>query len=227
MKVVVLLFSAYLCLFSQFSFASTVSNDKSDFVEISQVIPDIIYDIRYFSTYNFTGKRVDGYKANRAFMTKKAANALKNASDILRKQGYRIVVYDAYRPQKAVSMFVKWMADVNDEGNKSFYPKIKDKKELISGGFVSPRSKHSRGSVIDMTIVKMNGESVDMGGTFDLFDKVSNRDYDKLTKKQAKNRKILEDAMVKSGFHPMPTEWWHFELKDEPYPDTYFDFDVE
>ncbi len=205
----------------------TISYDKSDFIEVSKVIPDVVYDIRYYSKYNFTGKRVNGYKANRAFLTKKAAKALKKASNTLRKQGYRIVIYDAYRPQKAVDMFVKWMANVKDEGNKSFYPNIKDKKELISGDFVAVKSGHTRGSVVDMSIVHLDGTSVDMGGTFDLFDKKSNRDYKKLTKKQMKNRKILEDAMVDAGFEPLPSEWWHFRLKKEPYPETYFNFDVE
>lgn len=206
---------------------NTLSYNNSDFTEISKVIPDVIYDIRYYSDYNFTGKRVDGYKANRAYLTKKAALALKNAADDLRKQGYRIIIYDAYRPQKAVDNFVRWMHDENDIGNKSFYPNIKDKLALISGDYVATKSGHTRGSVVDMSIVNMDGSTVDMGGTFDLFDRISNRDYDKLTEKQKANRKILEDAMVDAGFEPLPSEWWHFRLKDEPYPDTYFDFDVE
>ena len=168
-----------------------ISYDKSDFVEISSVIPDVVYDIRYYSSYNFTGKRVDGYKANRAYLTKQAAFALKNASDSLRKKGYRIIVYDAYRPQKAVDMFVKWMDDVNDEGIKSFYPNIKDKQELAKKDLVHRRSGHTRGSVVDISIVDMNGNTIDMGGTFDLFDARSGRNYKNITTKQQKNRKIL------------------------------------
>ena len=204
-----------------------ISYDKSDFVEISSVIPDVVYDIRYYSSYNFTGKRVDGYKANRAYLTKQAAFALKNASDSLRKKGYRIIVYDAYRPQKAVDMFVKWMDDVNDEGIKSFYPNIKDKQELAKKDLVHRRSGHTRGSVVDISIVDMNGNTIDMGGTFDLFDARSSRNYKNITLQQQKNRKILEQAMVNAGFIPLYSEWWHFILKNEPYPNTYFDFDVE
>ncbi len=206
---------------------NSVSYDKSDFVEISKVISDVVYDIRYYSSYNFTGKPVKGYKANRAYLTRKAAFALKKAADKLRSQGYRIIIYDAYRPQKAVDNFVRWMNDANDTGNKSFYPNIKDKLALISGDYVSTKSGHTRGSVVDMSIVNLDGSAVDMGGTFDLFDRVSNRDYDKLTAKQKSNRKLLEDIMVEAGFEPLPSEWWHFRLKAEPYPNTYFDFDVE
>ena len=204
-----------------------VSYDKSDFIEVSSIIPDVVYDIRYYSDYNFTGKRVDGYKANRAYLTKKAAYALKKAGDTLRRKGYRIVVYDAYRPQKAVDNFVRWMSDENDVGNKSFYPKIQDKATLSSGGYVSKKSRHTRGSVVDMSIVNLDGSSVDMGGTFDLFDEISHIDYQGITDQQKKNRKILADAMIDAGFNTIPTEWWHFQLKEEPYPDTYFNFDVE
>ena len=177
---------------------NSISYDSSGFVEVSSVIHDVIYDIRYYSPYNFTGKRVNGYNSNRAFLTKEAAHALKNAADKLREKGYRIVIYDAYRPQKAVDCFVKWMADVDDEGIKSFYPNIKD-----------------------------NGTSVDMGGTFDLFDRLSNRNYDGITKEQLDNRKLLENIMIEAGFEPLPSEWWHFALKNEPYPNTYFDFDIQ
>ena len=228
MKPVVIILSLFLisCK-TNINDKNNISYDKSDFVEISSVIPDAVYDIRYYSSYNFTGKRVDGYKANRAYLTKKAVLALKKASDTLRKQGYRIVVYDAYRPQKAVDMFVKWMDDVNDEGIKSFYPNIKDKQELNKKDLVHRRSGHTRGSVIDMSIVDMNGNSVDMGGTFDLFDERSSRSYNKITHQQQKNRKILEKAMVDAGFIPLYSEWWHFMLNNEPYTNTYFDFDVE
>ena len=206
---------------------NNISYDSSGFVEVSSVIHDVIYDIRYYSPYNFTGKRVNGYNSNRAFLTKEAAHALKNAADKLREKGYRIVIYDAYRPQKAVDCFVKWMADVDDEGIKSFYPNIKDKNDLIKGSFVATKSGHTRGSVVDMTIVKMDGTSVDMGGTFDLFDRLSNRNYDGITKEQLDNRKLLENIMIEAGFEPLPSEWWHFVLKNEPYPNTYFDFDIQ
>lgn len=206
--------------------ADKISTDKSDFAEISTVIEDAAFDIRYYSSNNFTGNKIEGYKAPRAYMTKKALAALKIAADDLRKQGYRLLIWDSYRPQKAVDNFVKWINDPNDPGDKSFYPKL-EKSDLIAGVYIMPKSGHTRGSTVDLTIIRKNGGFVDMGGTFDLFSEVSHPDYKKLTKKQKKNRKILRDAMVKAGFKPLDSEWWHFTLKDEPYPDTYFNFDVE
>lgn len=206
--------------------ADKISTDKSDFAEISTVIGDAAFDIRYYSSNNFTGNKIEGYKAPRAYMTKKALAALKIAADDLRKQGYRLLIWDSYRPQKAVDNFVKWINDPNDPGDKSFYPKL-EKSDLIAGVYIMPKSGHTRGSTVDLTIIRKNGGFVDMGGTFDLFSEVSHPDYKKLTKKQKKNRKILRDAMVKAGFKPLDSEWWHFTLKDEPYPDTYFNFDVE
>ena len=208
------------------AFADKISTDKSDFAEISTVIDDAAFDIRYYSSNNFTGNKIDGYKAPRAYMTKKALAALKIAADDLRAQGYRLLIWDSYRPQKAVDNFVKWINDPSDPGDKSFYPKL-EKDDLIAGVYIMPKSGHTRGSTVDLTIITKNGGFVDMGGTFDLFSEVSHPDYKKLTKKQKKNRKILRDAMVKAGFNPLDSEWWHFTLKDEPYTDTYFNFDVE
>lgn len=215
-----------LASFTTLALADKISTDKSDFAEISSVIDDAAYDIRYFSPNNFTGNKIDGYKAPRAYMTKKALAALKIAADDLRKQGYRLLIWDSYRPQKAVDNFVKWINDPRDPGDKSFYPKL-EKSDLIAGDYIMPKSGHTRGSTVDLTIIKKDGGFVDMGGTFDLFSEISHPDYKKLTKKQKKNRKILRDAMEKAGFKPLDSEWWHFTLKDEPYTDTYFDFDVE
>ena len=206
--------------------ADTISTDKSDFAEISTMIDDAVYDIRYYSSYNFTGKRINGYKAPRAYMTKEALTALAKAAEDLRKQGYRILIWDSYRPQKAVDNFVYWINNPNDEGNKSFYPKLK-KSDLLAGNYIMAKSGHTRGSTVDLTIIKQDGSFVDMGGTFDLFSEISHPDYKKLTRQQKKNRKILHDAMVKAGFQGIDSEWWHFTLKNEPYKDTYFNFDVE
>ncbi len=206
--------------------ADTLSTDKSDFAEISTMIDDAVYDIRYYSSYNFTGKRINGYKAPRAYMTKEALTALAKAAEDLRNQGYRILIWDSYRPQKAVDNFVYWINNPNDEGNKSFYPKLK-KSDLLAGNYIMAKSGHTRGSTVDLTIIKQDGSFVDMGGTFDLFSEISHPDYKKLTRQQKKNRKILHDAMVKAGFQGIDSEWWHFTLKNEPYKDTYFNFDVE
>ena len=161
--------SLVLCLcVTPFIFADTVSTDSSGFQKISSRIPDAVYDMRYYSDYNFTGHRIEGYHAPVAYMTKEALDALVVAADDLRKQGYRILVWDTYRPQKAVTDFVNWINDPKDPGNKSFYPDIK-KSDLLAGNYVAAKSGHSRGSTIDLTIIKQNGGFVDMGGTFDFF----------------------------------------------------------
>lgn len=212
--------------FLQAVFASQISYDKSGFAPVYSVIDDAVYDIRYYSPYNFTGNKIQGYKAPVAYMTKEALDALSVAADDLRQQGYRLLIWDTYRPQKAVDNFVKWINDPEDEGNKTFYPELK-KSDLLKGNYIMEKSGHTRGSTIDLTIIKRDGSFVDMGGTFDLFSEISHPDYKKLTKEQKNNRKILHNAMIKAGFKEIDSEWWHYTLKNEPYPDTYFDFDVE
>lgn len=206
--------------------ADTISYDKSDFVEISKIIDDAAYDIRYYSSNNFTGDRIQGYKAPRAYMTKEGVMALSIAANDLRKQGYRLLIWDSYRPQKAVDNFVVWINDPNDMGDKEFYPDLR-KSDLVKGGYIATKSSHTRGSTVDLTLIKKDGSFVDMGGAFDLFSEISHPDYKKITRKQKKNREILRNAMFKAGFDGIDSEWWHFTLKDEPYKDTYFNFDVE
>ena len=221
----------FLLIFVLFSFiqcakASQISYDKSDFAPVYTVIDDAAYDIRYYSANNFTGNRIKGYNAPVAYMTKEALQALSVASEDLRKQGYRLLIWDTYRPQKAVNNFVEWINNPNDPGDKSFYPTLK-KSDLLMGCYIMEKSGHTRGSTIDLTLIKKDGSFVDMGGTFDLFAEISHPDYKKLTREQKRNRKILHDAMIKAGFKGLDSEWWHFTLKNEPYPDTYFDFDIE
>ncbi len=222
------LFLITLLLFSlvQTSFASQISCDKSGFVPVYTVIDDAAFDIRYYSSNNFTGNKINGYKAPVAYMTKEGAKALSIAADDLRKQGYRLLIWDTYRPQKAVDNFVEWINNPNDEGDKTFYPKLK-KSDLLKGQYIMEKSGHTRGSTVDLTLIKKDGSFVDMGGTFDLFSEISHPDYKKLTRTQKNNRKILHNAMIKAGFNGIDSEWWHFTLKNEPYPDTYFNFDVE
>lgn len=208
------------------AYADAISCDNSGFAKVYTVIDDAVYDIRYYSPYNFTGNKIRGYNAPVAYMTKEALQALAIAAADLRKQGYRILIWDAYRPQKAVDNFVEWINNPSDEGNKSFYPELK-KSDLLKGNYIAEKSGHTRGSTVDLTIIKMDGSFVDMGGTFDLFSEISHPDYKNLTPEQIKNRKILHDAMINAGFVGIDSEWWHFTLKDEPYKDTYFNFDVE
>ena len=212
--------------FMQITIASQISYDKSDFVPVYTVVDDAAYDIRYYSSNNFTGNRIKGYKAPVAYMTKESAKALSKAAEDLRKQGYRLLIWDTYRPQKAVYNFVEWINNPNDDGDKAFYPDLR-KSDLLKGNYIAEKSGHTRGSTVDLTLIKKDGSFVDMGGTFDLFSEISHPDYKKLTREQKKNRKILHDAMIKAGFKGLDSEWWHFTLKDEPFPDTYFDFDVE
>jgi D-alanyl-D-alanine dipeptidase len=203
-------------------------DDSSGFVVLSEVVPDIIQEIRYFSTYNFVGERIDGYERPVALMTIQAANALKEVADEVALKGYRLKIFDAYRPQMAVNHFVRWAENIDDtQMKKYFYPKV-DKSRLFIEGYIAEHSGHSRGSTIDLTLFDMNtGKEVDMGGTFDYFGELSHPDYKgELTEQQLKNRQYLRDVMIKHGFKPLEEEWWHFTLKDEPYPDTYFTFAV-
>ncbi|MBE8949004.1 MAG: M15 family metallopeptidase [Quinella sp. 3Q1] len=207
---------------------STAPDDPSGFVVLGEFIPDIIQEIRYYSTYNFVGDRIDGYEMPCALMTREAAEALKKVSDDVMKMGYRLKVYDAYRPQMAVDHFVRWAKDTGDKRMKKyFYPEI-GKERLFPEDYIMEKSGHSRGSTIDLTLFDMKtGKEVDMGGTFDYFGELSHPDYKKITKQQYKNRMILRDVMVKHGFKPLYSEWWHFTLANEPYPDTYFTFPVK
>ena len=203
------------------------TSDSSDFVLLSEYVPDAILEIRYYSTYNFVGDRIDGYEEPVAMLTKEAATALKAVSDDLKAKGYRLKIYDAYRPQRAVTHFMNWAKDINDTRMKDyFYPEL-DKSVLFDQGYIAEKSGHSRGSTVDLTLFDMNTEKeVDMGGTFDYFGELSHPDYKNITEEQYNNRMILREAMIAHGFMPLDEEWWHFTLENEPYPDTYFTFPV-
>jgi D-alanyl-D-alanine dipeptidase len=203
------------------------SNDSSDFVQVSDVDPDVILEIRYYSTYKFVGDRIDGYEEPTALLTKEAANALKEVSEDLKEKGYRLKIYDAYRPQNAVQHFVRWSKDKDDTRMKDyFYPEL-DKSVLFDQGYIMNHSGHSRGSTVDLTLFdEKTGKELDMGGTFDYFGQMSHPDYKNITDEQYQNRMILREAMMNHGFKPLDEEWWHFTLDDEPYNDTYFTFPV-
>lgn len=206
---------------------TVLSDDASDFVLLSDAVPDAILEIRYYSTYNFVGARIDGYEEPVALLTKEAAAALKEVSDDVIAQGYRLKIYDAYRPQKAVDHFVRWAEDTADVKMKEyFYPDL-EKDVLFPLGYIAEHSGHSRGSTVDLTLFDMTTEKeADMGGTFDFFGELSHPDYKDITEEQYANRMILREAMLRHGFKPLDEEWWHFTLENEPYPDTYFTFPV-
>ena len=216
------------------------TDDASQFVNVSDVVPDAILEIRYYSTYNFVGARVDGYLEPVALLTRQAADSLRAVSDDLMKQGYRLKIFDAYRPQCAVDHFVRWAADVNDTLMKPyFYPEV-PRDRLFELGYIAKKSGHTRGSTVDLTLFDMATEKeVDMGGTFDWFGRESHPDFggnpstgkykpnDRITAEQFHNRMILREAMLRHGFKPLGEEWWHFTLKNEPFPNTYFTFPVK
>ena len=204
-----------------------MSDDSSGFVLVSERVPDVILEIRYYSTFNFVGERIRGYEEPLAFLTEAAADALKHVSDEVIRKGYRLKVFDAYRPQVAVTHFAEWAKDVNDIRMKEyFYPEL-EKDVLFPQGYIREHSGHTRGSTVDLTLFDMRKEQeADMGGTFDYFGERSHPDFRGITEEQYENRMILREAMMTHGFEPVAEEWWHFTLKEEPYPDTYFTFPV-
>ena len=201
--------------------------DSSDFVILADYVPGIVQEIRYYSTYNFVGDRIDGYEEPCALLTKEAARALKMVSNEMNVMGYRLKVFDAYRPANAVRHFVLWgIEDLDLRMKPYFYPDL-EKQELFAKGYIASRSSHSRGSTVDLTLLDMRtGKEVDMGSPFDMFDVISHPDYRGITREQYENRMRLQQVMVRNGFEPIDCEWWHFTLKDEPFPDTYFNFPV-
>ena len=226
--------------------SSISTDDSSQFVTLTDVVPDAILEIRYFSTYNFTGQRIDGYLEPTALLTRQAADSLLVVSKELLAQGYRLKIYDAYRPQKAVDNFVRWAESFNDTLMKPyFYPDL-TKDVLFPQGYIAEKSGHTRGSTVDLTLFDMATEKeVDMGGTFDWFGPESHPDFcgnpdtgeytgdnkkspqgRTITAEQFANRMILRKAMLSHGFKPVDTEWWHFTLINEPFPETYFTFPV-
>lgn len=201
--------------------------NASGFVLLSDYVPAVIQEIRYYSTYNFVGDRIDGYEQPCAIMTKEAARVLKEISNKLNVMGYRIKVFDAYRPATAVRHFTLWGVDDLDLRMKPFFYPDLEKQELFRKGYIASKSSHSRGSTIDLTLLDMKtGKGIDMGSPFDYFSEMSHPDFKGITKEQYENRMFLQDVMVRGGFEPYDCEWWHFTLRDEPYPDTYFDFPV-
>ena len=221
------LFFAFLALALVSCGTKRAHDGSENFVAITDVVPDAILEIRYYSTYNFVGIRIDGYEQPIALLTKQAADSLKVVSDELRKHGYRLKIWDSYRPQRAVNHFIRWAEDLSDTVMKPiFYPMV-DKSLLFEQNYIMARSGHSRGSTVDLTLVdEQTGKELDMGSPFDWFGKESHPDYMDLTSTQLANRLVLRHAMLSHGFKPIDSEWWHFTLAEEPFPDTYFDFPV-
>jgi len=221
------------------------------FVEIREVIPDVILDFRYLTNHNFLGVPVDGYEAEKCYITKAAADSLAKVQEELRKFNLSLKIYDAYRPQRSVNHFVRWAKDLSDTlTKKEFYPTI-DKSRLFIDGYIAEKSGHSRGSTVDLTIVaiplryqqdfdiqnqcecfessekRFKDNSIDMGTGYDCFNVLSHTENPRLTPQQKANRLLLKSLMDKYGFKNLAEEWWHFTLRNEPYPKTYFDFEIK
>ena len=198
------------------------------FVYLDAVLPGILWDAKYATEDNFTGSTVDGYRVNRVVGTCELAAALLNAMSVAAMWGYGLLLWDGYRPQRAVDCFLRW-ADAPEDGRTKarHYPNIA-KGDIVSLGYVAAKSGHSRGSAIDLTLYdKERGQTVEMGGGFDLMDVRSHHGAEGLSPVAVRNREILREIMEKCGFNAYEQEWWHYVLKKEPYPNRYFDFPVE
>jgi D-alanyl-D-alanine dipeptidase len=200
------------------------------FVHADDVVPGLVNDLRYVGSDNFVGRPVDGYEAGRIVLTAKAAGALRQVQADLAPFGLGLKIFDAYRPTRAVADFVRWSSLPDDPAAKrAYYPDI-DKARLFEEGYVATRSSHSRGSTVDLTLVTIAKDGsiadLDMGTPFDFFGPESWPDYTELTGEQRSNRLLLKLVMERHGFRPFDKEWWHFTLKEEPFPETYFDFPV-
>lgn len=208
-------------------YKETVIMDASDFVVLSDYVPGILQEIRYFSTYNFVGDRIDGYEEPVALLTKEAARALRSVSNQAIVAGYRLKIFDAYRPARAVKHFMLWgIEDLDLRMKPFFYPEL-EKHEVFEQGYIASLSSHSRGSTVDLTLLDMaTGQELDMGSPFDYFGERSHPDSKAVTEEQYENRMFLQGLMVRNGFEPIDCEWWHFTLENEPFPETYFDFPV-
>ena len=252
-RIALYLFLIIVFSFIQFS-TSACSNGKTPegFVDIQKVIPDVLLDIRYYGPHNFVGEKIDGYKAPKCILTRQAAEALAKVQKDLAPFSMSLKIYDCYRPQRAVNHFVRWAKEIdNTKTKKEFYPTV-DKAKLFKDGYIDSKSGHSRGSTVDLTIVPLPAtkqpeyipgqklaecylpaeqrfadNTIDMGTGFDCFHELSHTANKNIGEFQNNNRQLLKMLMGKNGFKNYDLEWWHYTLKNEPYPDTYFDFLIE
>lgn len=222
-----------------------------EIVALRDIDPTIVHEIRYTTSHNFVGERIDDYRAPLCLLTRPAAEALSRAQDVLRPQGLTLKVYDCYRPQGAVDHFVRWAEDLDDEQMKSeFYPRV-EKSRLFADGYIAAKSGHSRASTVDLTIQPLDARpgptphsphpggscfgpmaervpdaSLDMGTAFDCFDVLSHTASPAITGEARANRDLLVDVLGGEGFTNLPEEWWHFTHRPELFPTTFFDFPV-
>jgi zinc D-Ala-D-Ala dipeptidase len=197
------------------------------FVDAATVVPKLIAEMRYAGSHNFVGRPIDGYEAPHCLLTRAAANALADVARDLEPRGLVIKAFDCYRPTRAVANFVRWARDLKDQKMKvEFYPDV-DKRTLFRDGYIATQSGHSRGSTIDLTLAQTDGHQLDMGTPFDFFGPKSWTADPSVGAEAHKNRMLLASAMRRRGFRSYDKEWWHFTLRGEPFPDTYFNFPVK
>lgn len=204
-----------------------IKEKPGDFVDVTQVVPEVLLDVKYYTGDNFIGEAVEGYSAPRIYLSEACCRALGKAQEKLLRQDLGFLLYDGYRPMRASRHFYRWRGEAENFLTKErFYPAYA-KDEIFELGFVALYSEHSRGSTVDLTIVdRRSGRLLDMGSEFDFFGDASRSDYTKLSTGAMKNRLMLKYLMLGAGFRALEQEWWHFKLIDEPYPDTYFDFPI-
>lgn len=200
----------------------------SGFVDAADQIEGAVVEMRYAGPHNFVGRPIDGYRRARCLLTQQAATALAAVQRDLHARGFGLKLFDCYRPARAVAHFMRWAREPADTARKAeFYPQV-DKRDLFRLGYIAARSGHSRGSTVDLTLVRLGGhEELDMGTAFDLFSPRSAPGDGSVTQQQRTNRALLAAAMRQRGFRPYDKEWWHFTLRNEPFPRTYFDFVVQ
>lgn len=251
-----ILFLSFVSCFTYFEFCLSISPEMraKGFVYLHEIDPTILISARYANAENFVGRSIKGYKRSVIILTKQTAKALKEVQKEVKKDGYSLVVYDGYRPQQAVNDFMQWSKDIENQTKKSFYYPRVNKADVFKFGYVAERSGHSRGSTVDLTIIKdgdtlhevkekertlldgytikiLDDGTVDMGSSFDLFDKASHFENDLIEEKFKKLRTYLKNKMEMYGFKNYAEEWWHFTLKNEPFiadkDDNYFNFPIE
>jgi len=200
---------------------------EKGFVFLDELLSDIRWDAKYATSDNFTGTPVDGYEVNRIVGSYALADALLEAATRAAAAGFGLLLWDGYRPQRAVNRFLEWSAQPEDGRTKqTFYPNI-DRAEMFTHGYVAPKSGHSRGSAVDLTLYRLDtGELASMGRRHDFMDERSHHGARGVSGIAAQNRRTLCSIMEHSGFERYDCEWWHYALKDEPYPDTYCDFPI-
>jgi D-alanyl-D-alanine dipeptidase len=216
-----------IALLAVFGAHSALAQERpAAFVDAATAIPGLILDMRYAGSHNFVGRPIDGYAAPHCLLAQPAAAALADVARDLAPRGLVIKTFDCYRPVRAVENFVRWARDLTDTAGKAeFYPDV-DKRTLFRDGYIASHSGHSRGSTIDLTLARSDGRELDMGTPFDFFSPKSWTADPTISAEQHANRMVLAAAMRRRGFRGYDKEWWHFTLREEPFPETYFDFPV-